>query len=92
MSSDAALNEVHQKALEARQKMLDARPKDTIPPLPERIIPGPTNCFIYFEMAAHFYSRAAAAYSSGDVATGQIFEFWAYQHMLLGQACAAQLS
>jgi hypothetical protein len=84
------LSEAHQKALEAREKMLDARPKDTIPPLPERIIPDRTNCFIYFQTAVHFYSLATQAYSAGDVVTGQMFELWAYQHMTLGQACEAQ--
>ena len=92
MSSNAGVNEAHQKALEAREKMLDARPKETIPPLPERMIPDPTNCLVYFETAAHFYSKAAAAYSAGDVVTGQMLELWAYQYMMLGQVCVAQIS
>jgi hypothetical protein len=51
----------------------DARPKDTIPPLPERIVPDHTNCLIYFQTAAHFYSLAAQAYSVRDLVTGQTF-------------------
>jgi hypothetical protein len=90
MSNDAALDEAQEKALEARQKMLDARPKDTIPPLPDRIVPDRTICLTYFQTAATLYSMAAEAYSRGDVAAGQMVEFSAYQHMLLGQACVAQ--
>jgi hypothetical protein len=34
------VSEAQQNALEARRKMLDARPKDTVPPLPDSITPS----------------------------------------------------
>jgi hypothetical protein len=80
-------SEAHQKALEARKKMLDARPKDTIPPLPEGLDRGLADCSQYFQAAGHLYALAAQAYASGDAATGHLYELWAFQHIVLGQAC-----
>jgi hypothetical protein len=85
-----SLSEAHQKALEARRKMLDARPKETVPPLPDRIVPDHANCLHYFETASFLYSMATAAYAAGDVITGQAYELLAYQHLMLGQACVEQ--
>jgi hypothetical protein len=87
-----SLSEASRKALEARSRMLNVRPKDAIPPLPERIGGERVNCLQYFEIAAILYSKAAEAYSMGDIANGQVYELWAYQHMLVGQACQEQMS
>jgi hypothetical protein len=80
-------SEAHEKALEARQKMLDVRPKDTIPPLPEGIDRSHANCSQYFQVAAVLYGLSAQAYASGDEATGHLYELWAFQHIMIGQAC-----
>jgi hypothetical protein len=87
-----SLSEAHKKALEARQKMLDARPKDIIPPLPDKIVPDHTHCVHYFESAARHYLVAQGAYSAGDMVTGHMYEVFAYQDMMLGQACEAQMT
>jgi hypothetical protein len=86
-----SLSEAHQKALEARKKMLDARPKDTMSPLPDKIVPEHAICFHYFETAAFLYAVAANAYSVGNFVAGQMYEASAYQHLLLGQACKEQI-
>jgi hypothetical protein len=85
-----SLDEARKKALEAREKMLDARPKDIIPPLPDKIVPDHTHCVHYFESAARHYLVAQSAYSASDLVTGQMYEVFAYQDMLLGQACEEQ--
>ena len=90
MSSDDLPRETRQKALEARKKMLDVRPKDSTPPLPETIVPGGVDCSAYYRVAAELYVRAAEAYSAGDVVTGHTFELWAHQYILFGQTCEAQ--
>jgi hypothetical protein len=90
MSTSDLLRESHKKALDARQKMLDVRPKDAIPPLPDRILPDHTGCLHYFETAAHLYLMAAGAYSAGDLITGHTYELSAYQYLMLGQTCAEQ--
>lgn len=82
-----SLSKAHQKALEARRKMLDVRPKDRMPPLPDSIVPDRTNCLQYFQIAGDIYFMAAEAYSAGDVITGHTYELWAYQYIMLGQAC-----
>jgi hypothetical protein len=79
------VSEAHQKALEARTNMLDVRPKDTIPPLPDGTISA--NCAQYFQTAGTLYALAAQAYGSGDEITGLTYELWAFQHLALGQAC-----
>jgi hypothetical protein len=90
MSSMTSLSEAHQEALEARKKMLDARAKDTMPPLPDKIVPQHAICIQYFKTAAFLYGVAANAYSAGDFVLGQMYEASAYQHLLLGQACMEQ--
>jgi hypothetical protein len=77
----------HQKALEERTKMLDVRPKDTIPPLPDRTVADAANCAQYFQIAGDLYNLAAEAYANSDVITGQTYELWAFQHLAIGQAC-----
>jgi hypothetical protein len=81
------VSEAHQKALEARTKMLDVRPKDTIPPLPDSTVSDVANCAQYFQTAGTLYALAAQAYASGDVITGHTYELWAFQHLAIGQAC-----
>jgi hypothetical protein len=81
------VGEAHQKALEERTKMLDVRPKDTIPPLPDRTVADAANCAQYFQIAGDLYNLAAQAYANGDVTTGQTYELWAFQHLAIGQAC-----
>jgi hypothetical protein len=85
-------SEAHQKALAARETMLDARPKDTTPPLPDKLIPDQANCQHYFESARRHYLVAANAYAAGDMVLGSMYEVWAYQFMVLGQACEAQIA
>jgi hypothetical protein len=86
-----SLDEARKKALEAREKMLNARPKDTtIPPLPDKIVPDHTHCLHYFESAVLHYGVAERAYAAGDFVTGHMYEAFAYQDMLLGQACVDQ--
>ncbi|HEY7013247.1 MAG TPA: hypothetical protein VH480_10850 [Streptosporangiaceae bacterium] len=81
------VSEAHQKALEARTNMLDVRPKDTIPPLPDGTVSDTANCAQYFQTAGALYALAAQAYGKGDVITGHTYELWAFQHLALGQAC-----
>ena len=76
-------------ALEARKRMLDVRPKDTVPPLPDRVTPSQATCAMYFQTAAFLYAMAQQAYAGGDVDVGLTYEFYAFQHNLLGQACLA---
>jgi hypothetical protein len=85
-----ALSTAHRNAMEARQQMLDARPKDTIPPLPDSVVPKESNCSTYFQTAADLYMLAARAYANGDVISGHTYELWAYQHLVLGQVCEAR--
>ena len=80
------VSEAQRIALEARRKMLDARPKDTVPPLPD---PIPATCVMYFKTAAFLYGMAQQAYAVGDVDVGLTYEFYAFQHNSLGQACLA---
>jgi hypothetical protein len=83
----SVVSEAHQKALEARTTMLDARPRDTIPPLPDTTVADAANCAQYFQIAGDLYALAARAYADGDVITGHTYELWAFQHLALGQAC-----
>jgi hypothetical protein len=83
------VSEAQRIALEARRKMLDARPKGTVPPLPDSISPIPATCVMYFKTAAFLYGMAQQAYAAGDVDVGLTYEFYAFQHLSLGQACLA---
>jgi hypothetical protein len=83
------LNEAQRNALEARRKMLDARPKDSVPPLPDSVTPSQATCVMYFQTAAFLYAMAQQAYAAGDVNVGLTYEFYAFQHNSLGQACLA---
>jgi hypothetical protein len=84
------LSEDHRNALEARKQMLEARPKDTIPPLPDSATPGETICSTYFRTAGVLYGLAGQAYANGDEITGHTYELWAYQHLVIGQMCEAR--
>jgi hypothetical protein len=86
-SYDLPVSEAHWKALEARRKMLDARPKDSMPPLPIEAARGLANCQEFYETAAFFYFEAAQAYSSGDVVAGLQYQFKAHAYIELGHAC-----
>ena len=92
MSSYASLDEARQKALEARKKMLGVRPEEAIPPLPDSAIRDFTSCLHYFETAGQLYLLAAEAYAAGDIVAGHTYELWAYQYLLLGQTCQAQIA
>lgn len=83
------VSEARRMALEARQRMLDARAKDTVPPLPDNISPVPATCVMYFQTAAFLYGVALQAYAAGDIGLGLTYEFYAFQHFSLGQACLA---
>jgi len=82
----SSVSEAHQKALEERTKMLGVRPKDTIPPLPDKTVSA-ANCAQYFQIAGDLYALAAQAYANGDVITGHTYELWAFQHLAIGQTC-----
>jgi hypothetical protein len=69
--------------------MLEARPKESILPLPDSATPTETICSTYFDAAADLYLLAARAYSAGDEISGRTYELWAYQYLALGQACEA---
>ena len=90
MGTYDVLREARQKALDARGQMLDVRPEEAIPPLPDSIFPDPARCLHYFETATHLYFKAAAAYSAGDFMTGHTYELWAYQYLMLAQTCEEQ--
>lgn len=85
-----AVSETLQLALDARQRMLDQRPDARIPALPAGRGEGAGNCAQYFQTAGFLYSMAAEAYSTGDENNGLLYELWAYQHLLIGQACEAE--
>jgi hypothetical protein len=81
------VREAERNALEARRKMRDARPKDTIPPPPDSGAPDQSICSSYFRAAAALYGEAAGAYAQGDWFLGHTLEVWAFQHLELGQRC-----
>ena len=83
------VSEAQRNALEARRKMLDARPNDTVPPLPDGITPSQATCAKYFQTAAFLSAMVQQAYAAGDVDVGLIYEVHAVQHDSLGQACLA---
>lgn len=81
------VSRAQQNAGEARRKMLDTRPKDTIPPLPDSASPSQATCAMYFETAAFLYTMAQQAYATGDFHAALTYELYAFQYNLLGQAC-----
>jgi hypothetical protein len=42
---------------------------------------------MYFQTAAFLYAMAQQAYAGGDMHASLIYEFYAFQHNSLGQAC-----
>jgi hypothetical protein len=72
--------------------MLSVRTEVAIPPLPDSAIPDLASCLHYFETAGQLDFLTAQAYSAGDMITGHTHEIWAYQYLLLGQTCQAQIA
>jgi hypothetical protein len=86
-----SVGDAKQRALDARIKMLAVRPGAT-EPLPDGFAATRMPCGHFFETAAVLFAQAAAAYGQGDPVIGQIYEAWAQQSVMLGQACEAVTS
>src|SRR5688500_5407708 len=90
MSYDTAptIDPTHLRALEARQRVIEVRPKRAAKPqLPPELVQDPTVCITLYENAISWYEAAIRAYEVDDDVTGDYCVAFGDAYLASAQAC-----